>query len=136
MYSRRFSIETATAEVSGELDDDFQFEDTGVDNSSVLRQTFSEEPMYTFPQLQSTPTSSGATVSSSRIGSRPDDSELLSLMRQVVSGQKMLTSQVADIQERLSAVESNLSTMQSDFSRKEETTNRVDPELTVSHASL
>ena len=135
MFPRRFSVETAAAEVTEGLDDDFDFESAAVANSPVSQQTFSEEPMYTFPQCQSTPTSSGASISTSSIASRPD-SELLLLMQQVVSGQEKLTSQVSDLQQRLGSVEASLSTLQSDHSGKEDTTNRVDPELTVSHNLL
>lgn len=135
--SRRLNPEEAAGQVVTEREDptdcDFNFEEEEQPSiaASLSTQSFTQDPFYVFPESSPSHNQQSGPSCSTPISQNSTDSELLSLLRKVVSGQEKLSEQVSDLQERLCTVESCLSSLQSDSSEKE-TTNRVASQLSVS----
>lgn len=136
MMSRQLNPEEAARRVVNEREDpsdcDFNFEEEEPSIAASLpTQSFAQDPFYTFSESSPSHNQQSGPTCSTPISQNSTNSELVSLLRKVVSGQEKLCEQVSDLQERLCTVEGCLSSLQSDSSAKK-TTNRVASQLSVS----
>lgn len=128
--SRRLNSEEAAGQVVTEHEGPTEEEQPSI-AASISTQSFTQDPFYVFPESSPSHNQQSGPSCLMPISQNSTDSELLSLLRKVVSGQEKLSEQRSDLQKRLCTVESCLSSLQSDSSEKE-TTNRVASQLSVS----